>query len=110
MQQVGTYESRMSFTQKERKIEKGNGGHDMTWSNDDESSSEDEAQPKEIANLCLMDHENEDEVTNSNSSQITFNELQDTFDELMSEFKKVGIKNSLLKKRFGSLSKENEDL
>ena len=41
-----------------------------------------------------MLHENEDEVFNSNSSQITFNELQDAFDELMSEFKKVGIKKS----------------
>ena len=34
-----------------------------------------------------------------NSSQFTFNELQDTFDDLMAEFKKVGIKNNLLKKK-----------
>ena len=39
-----------------------------------------------MANICLMAHEDEDEVFNSNSSQITFNELQDVFDELMSEF------------------------
>ena len=32
---------------------------DMTWSNDKESGSEDEAELEEIANLCLMAHEEE---------------------------------------------------
>ena len=82
----------------------------MTWRDDEESGSENETEPKEVANLCLMAHEDEDEVSNSNSSQITFNELQDAFDELMSEFKKVEIKNSLLKKMITTLSKENKDL
>ena len=82
----------------------------MTWSDDEESGSEDEIKTKEVTNLCLMVHEDKDEVCNSNSFQITFNELQDTFDELMSEFKKVGIKNNLLKKLITTLSKENEDL
>ena len=36
--------------------------------------------------------------------------LQDAFDDLMAEFKKVGIKNSLLKKMISTLFKENEDL
>ena len=53
----------------------------MTWSNDEKFSSKDEAKSKEVANLCLMAHEDGDEVSNSNSSQITFNELQDVFDE-----------------------------
>ena len=57
-----------------------------------------------------MAHEDEDEVPNSNSSQISFDELQDAFDELIIEFKKVGIKNSLLKKMVSTLSKDNEDL
>ena len=82
----------------------------MTWSDDKEFGSEDEAESKEVANLCLMAYGDEYEVSNSNSSQITFNELQDAFDELMSEFKKIGIKNSLLKKMINNLSKENEDL
>ena len=52
-----------------------------------------------------MAHEDENKVSNSNSSQITFNELQDAFDELMVEFKKVGIKNNFLKKMITTLSK-----
>ena len=47
----------------------------MTWSDDEESSSEDEVETKEVINLCLMAHKDEDEVCNSNSSQITFNKL-----------------------------------
>ena len=82
----------------------------MTWSDDKEFGSKDEVEPKEVANLCLMAHEDEDEVSNSNSSQINFNELQDVFDELMAEFKKVVIKNSLLKKMVTTISKENENL
>ena len=82
----------------------------MTWSDDEEFSSENEAKPKKVANLCLMENEDEDEVSNSNSSQITFNKLQDAFDELISEFKKVVIKNSLFKKMITTVSNENEDL
>ena len=52
----------------------------ITWSDDEESNSEDEDKPKEVANICLMAQKHEDEVCTSNSSQITFNELQDTFD------------------------------
>ena len=70
----------------------------MIWSDDEEFSSEDEAEPKEVAIFYLMSHEDEDEVSNFNSSQISFNELQDAFDKLMAEFKKLGIKNSLLKR------------
>ena len=79
----------------------------VTWSDGEESGSENKV---EVANLCLMAHEDEDEVSNSNSSQISFDELQDAFDELMIEFKKVGIKSSLLKKMVSTLSKDNEDL
>ena len=82
----------------------------ITWSDDEEFSSEDEAEPKKVANLCLMTHKDEDEVSNSNLSQIIFNELQDTFDKLMAKFKKVGIKYSLLKKMVTTISKENKDL
>ena len=59
----------------------------MTWSDDEESGSKEEAKRKEVANLCLIAHEEENEVSTSNSSQFTFNELQDTFDVLMAEFK-----------------------
>ena len=36
--------------------------------------------------------------------------LQDAFNDLIAEFKKVEIKNSLLKKIISTLFKENEDL
>ena len=70
----------------------------MTQSDDEEFSTEYEAEPRQVANFCLMAHEDEEEVFTSNSSQTTFNELQDTFDELMAKFKKVRIKNSFLEK------------
>ena len=57
-----------------------------------------------------MAHEEDNEVSTSNSSQFTLNELQDAFDDLFFEFKKMGIKNSLLKKIIFTLFKENEDL
>ena len=57
-----------------------------------------------------MAHEEENMVSTSNSSQFTFNELQDTFDDLVANFKKVGIKNNLLKRMISTLSKENEVL
>ena len=82
----------------------------MTWSDNEESSSEGKVKPKEVANLCVMAHEDKNEVSTSNSSQVIFNELQDVFDELMTEFKKVGIKNSLIKKMIFTIFKENEEL
>ena len=60
--------------------------------------------PKRKPNLnkwptfCLMAHEEDNEVSTSNSSQFTLNELQDAFDDLFFEFKKMGIKNSFSKR------------
>ena len=82
----------------------------ITQSDDEESGSKEEVEPKEVANLYLMVHKEENEVSASNSSLFTFNELQDAFDDLMFEFKNVGNKNILLKKMMSTLSKENEDL
>ena len=36
----------------------------MTWNDDEESSSENQTEPKEVAKLCFMAHEDEDEVSN----------------------------------------------
>ena len=82
----------------------------ITWCDDEESGFEENAEPKEMTNLCLMAHEEENGVSTSISSQFTFNELHDTFDDLMVEFKKIGIKNSILKKIISTLLKENENL
>ena len=72
----------------------------ITWSDDDESASEEENEPQEVANLCLMANEKESEVSSPNSSQFTFNELQDAFDELIVEFKKMESKIVFLKRWF----------
>ena len=57
-----------------------------------------------------MANEEESEVSSPNSSQFTFNELQDAFDELICEFKKMGIKNNFLKKMISTLANEKEVL
>ena len=82
----------------------------MTWSDDKESGSEDEAEPKEVANLRFMTHEEDNEVSTSNSSQFTHNELQNTFDDLFFKFKKMGIKNSIFQRMISIIFKKNEDL
>ena len=55
----------------------------VTWSEDEESGFEKDVKTQEVANLCLMRHEKENEVSTSNSSQFTFNELKDAFDDFI---------------------------
>ena len=53
------------------------------WDDSDTSSSEEE-QHEDRANFCLMVHgDSEEEVSNENSSDFTFDELLDAFHELM---------------------------
>ena len=73
--------------QKEKKEKQKRAMATITWSDDEEFNSEEEPEHKEMANLYLMEHEKGNELSTSNSSQFTFNELQDTFDVLMAEFK-----------------------
>ncbi|MED6129075.1 hypothetical protein PIB30_104220, partial [Stylosanthes scabra] len=54
----------------------------VSWENEDNSSII--SDKDKVANICLM--ENEDEVNDSNS---TNNELQDAYDSLFEEFAKV---------------------
>ena len=63
------------FKKKEKKEKQKRAMVAMSWSDDEESGSKDEAEPKEVANLCLMAHEDENEVSIPNSSQFTFNVL-----------------------------------
>ena len=56
-----------------------------------------------------MAHKEEEEKQVTNFD-FTFDELQDAFDELLTEFKKSGLKKSLIKKMIASLTKENKDL
>ena len=65
--------------------------HIATWS-DEESSDEDEYI---IANLCLMEIEDDSMVTSnsSNSFEYIFDELKDIYDELVLEFEESILKN-----------------
>ena len=73
-----------------------------TWSDSDESSLEED---EEIANLCLMaKEENSSSDENEDVYDLyTFDELQDTFNDLSSRFKKLGYKHIVLKKNFSKL-------
>ena len=70
-----------------------------TWSDSEESSSEDEHQ--DYANLCLMTHG--DEVSSNLDSYLSIDELYEALDELMKEYKK-------LKKRVKKLSPQIKTL
>nr|QCQ81933.1 hypothetical protein [Ammopiptanthus mongolicus] len=74
-----------------------------TWEDLDESSSESEDEHTESAHICLMaDTDSEsDEVTPSNLS-----DLQNAFDELLSDSNILSSEYSLLKKSFLKLSKD----
>lgn len=60
-----------------------------TWSNSDELSLYDDNH--EVANLCLMAHE--DEVTSKLVRYFTFKELQEAFNDLLDNLKKLNLKN-----------------
>ncbi|MED6178272.1 hypothetical protein PIB30_105946, partial [Stylosanthes scabra] len=75
----------------------------VSWENEDDFSII--SDKDEVANICLM--ENEDEVNDSNS---TNNELQDAHDSLYEEFAKVAQEFSLIKKKNMAFQKEIEFL
>ena len=61
---------------------------------------------KEVANMCFMAINELDEV-NWNPS---YNDLQETFQELYGDLKKLSLKNVSLKKNIESLEENLEDL
>ena len=66
-----------------------------TWSDSDESSSSEEEKLEKEANLCLMGLE--DEVCTKSNLEFTYEELQTIFSDLLSEYKKAGLKYNALK-------------
>jgi hypothetical protein len=79
------------------------------WGESDlEDSDEDEEEANEVSNLCLMAKEDEENEVQCDS--YTHDELQLAFDDLVDEFKKLGAKNSVLKKMIISMGEENEFL
>ena len=77
-----------------------------TWSDNDELSSNDDTH--EEANLYLNAYENE--VTSDPSNAFTFDELQETFYDLLDDLKKLGLKNKQLKMQNQCLVKEKKDI
>ncbi|GKV47613.1 hypothetical protein SLEP1_g54498 [Rubroshorea leprosula] len=82
-----------------------------TWSDD---SSDKESSDSEVANLCFMAREEDtQEVSFQSIPNDEFNsleELQDAFDELYEESRKMSAKNASLKKTIASLLNEKEGL
>ena len=76
-----------------------------TWSDGDESSSEEDEKIEEISNLCLM--AKEEEVSSDEDEEVydlyTFDELQEAFDDLSSKFEKLSSKHIALKRNFSKL-------
>ena len=64
------------------------------WSNNEDSSSDEEAQ--KVANLCLMAHQ--EEVNVEISLDFTFDKLQETFIDLLIEFNEERLTKKELKK------------
>ena len=58
-----------------------------------------------MANLYLMTQEEELEVLSFKPPKFTFDEFKDVFDELLAEFKKMGIKKNLLKKMVSKIGR-----
>ena len=80
----------------------------MVEGESDLETSDDESSEQEVANLCLVAKEEElDKVIDEPNS---FDELQNIFDELYEESKKIGLKNSMLKKLDASITHELDKL
>ncbi|GAV72942.1 zf-CCHC domain-containing protein/UBN2 domain-containing protein, partial [Cephalotus follicularis] len=75
-----------------------------TWSDIDPSSSDEESDG-EVANIALMEIEEEEDEVN-----FSFDELQEAYENLFNEYKNVCFKNKSLKKDICSISKEIETL
>ena len=77
------------------------------WGESESESSSDDESDTEVANLCFMENE-EDDISNDVSP--TYDKLQDALEELYIELRKIGSKNTYLKKIVSSLSNELETL
>jgi len=107
---------RSKFERKKRHLLGDNEEDNATFSSDDDG----DLKLEQLTNLYMMANMeitkkeiflilnrsiNVDEV-NDIEPQITFNELQDAFDEWFHEYKKVNNKNTLLQRKIWSISKD----
>ena len=72
-----------------------------TWSDSEDESSKKENE-KEVANMCFMAIDELDEV----NSNISYEDIHDSFEELYEDFEKLGLKNTFLKENVQQLEKE----
>ncbi|GAV58050.1 zf-CCHC domain-containing protein [Cephalotus follicularis] len=77
-----------------------------TWSNNDESNSDNE-ESEEIANITFMAIEDDCEVT---TSSLSYNELQCEYNELLDVLNELNIEYHLLKKIANDRAKKNVEL
>jgi hypothetical protein len=83
----------------------------MTTTGSDNSDSSLHDQEKHVANMCFIAIENENELQSlDDESNPNYNELHDALESLYDEFKKLGLKYSLLKKNYACLFVEKETL
>ena len=75
-------------------------------SDSDDSSSDEENQ--DIMNLCLMAQD--EEVTSEPSVDFIFEKLQDDFQELLNDFRKISTKYKDLKNKNTLLTKEKDEV
>lgn len=105
MQETQTLQGRLpSFQESSKKMKKKTMMD--TWSDNEDSSSEEELQ--KVAHLYFIAIK--EEVSYENILDFTLDELQDTFAKLMFDFKKVNLKNKdFLKKKSWIDSWEGKD-
>ncbi|GAV65670.1 zf-CCHC domain-containing protein [Cephalotus follicularis] len=77
------------------------------WHLSDDDSSDEEV-TEQIANLCFMASNDNEESDNEVDDCYTFGELQFAFDELLIEFKKKCCQYSSLKKKVTSIENEKD--
>ncbi|KAI9181643.1 hypothetical protein LWI28_017061 [Acer negundo] len=82
----------------------------QTWDQDSDDSSSEDDENGEVANMCFMALENEVKMSNSNDENMSFDELHETFEELVEEPQNVSLKNNDYKKKVSLLMKEVESL
>ena len=76
-----------------------------TWSQSEDSS--DDENEKEVANMCFMALEDQDEV---NSNFDNYEEFMIEYEELLKDINKLDKKNTSLKKKVFEIKKELDEI
>lgn len=77
----------------------------VTW-NDSEEDFVEEENEKEVTNICFTVIDELDEI----SSNLNYDDLQNSFEKLYKDLENIGLKNVSLKKKIQSPEKELKEL